>query len=258
MSGSDEGFKSQPARVSEDRSRRGITLTLPSSPHPPEATRTVEQRITHELRRLIASGELEPGARLPLRQLADYFGVSTTPVRTALIELAAEGLVVSRSHSGVRVAQMSLEEFEEVWTARVGLEWWLARRAVEHVDDSDVEHLGTLLAELTTAARTRNHWPEYVQRSWNYRRYLYARADRPRMLANLDLVYVRSARYSRIMLADAERIDQAARQMVEVHDAVRRRDAVAAQTLLRQGMEWTMEAALEQFVSELPRSVARP
>ncbi|MFI0366976.1 GntR family transcriptional regulator [Actinomadura sp. 1N219] len=236
-----------------DRSSRAIKLDLPSDASgQPQVTDTVEQRIAQELRRLIAEGDLAPGAHLPLRQLAAHFGVSITPVRVALIELAAAGLVVSRPHSGMRVAPMSLEEFEEVWTIRVGLEWWLTRRAVEQVQDHDIEHLRGALEKIQHAAHSKAEWPEYVGHSWNYRRYLYSLANRPQMLSNLDTMYVRSARYSRLMLVDGERIHRAAASMEEAHAAVERRDAAAAQEVLRRGMEWTMEAALKQFVSDLP------
>lgn len=221
------------------------------------AARTVEQAIAQQLRDWIASGELVANDRLPLRQLAMHFGVSTTPVRTALVELSAEGLVESRSHSGFRVVQISLEEFEEVWTARVGLEWWLTRRGVERVTDEDLAILDNLLVDLVKSAESRATWSNYVERAWAYRRTLYSLASRPRMLAALDIAYIRSARYSRMMLADTERVMMAAERMQLVHDAVRCRDATAAQHLIREGMEWTMRAALEQFgplLNESPSS----
>lgn len=236
------------ARASTRRPPKPIELDLP--PTRTEhglATRTVEQVIGVELREWIARGHLAPADRLPLRQLAKHFGVSTTPVRTALVELAAEGLVESRSHSGFRVSEISLEEFEEVWTARVGLEWWLTRRAVERITGEDVERLDGLLENLLAAAKSRATWPEYVERTWIYRRALYSRAARPRMLAALDLAYIRSARYSRMMLASTERVIMAAERMERVHQAVRAGDALQAQQLIREGMEWTMEAALKQF-----------
>lgn len=236
------------AAVPSRRPKKHIVLNLPAAGGVGGVpARTVEQTIAQELRGWIARGDLDAWDRLPLRQLAQHFGVSTTPVRTALVELAAEGLVESRSHSGFRVSQISLEEFEEVWTARVGLEWWLARRAVERLGDADVEELNALLDRLVRAADSRATWPQYVERTWDYRRTLYAHADRPRMLASLDIAYIRSARYSRMMLADTERVMMAAERMQRVHRAVIERDAARAQELIREGMEWTMWAALEQF-----------
>lgn len=229
------------------RERSTPSTLPPMSANGGTAVRTVEQAIAQQLRDWIASGELVAQDRLPLRQLAQHFGVSTTPVRTALVELAAEGLVESRSHSGFRVVQMSLEEFEEVWTARVGLEWWLTRRAVENVTADDMPALDDLLVGLVKSAESRATWSKYVERAWAYRRTLYDLANRPRMLAALDIAYIRSARYSRMMLADTERVMMAAERMQLVHDAVRGRDATAAQQLIREGMEWTMHAALEQF-----------
>lgn len=233
------------------RKSSSIVLELPRPVAPPsDTTLTVEQHVAVEITRLIATGVLEPGARLPLRQLADHFQVSTTPVRAALIQLARDRLVDYRTHGGVRVAEMSLEEFEEVWTMRVGLEWWLTRRGVESVTDSDLPQLDALFDTLREAALQRTEWPNYVARSWDYRRHLYALGHRPQILAALDVTYARSARYSRLMLVDTLRIDHAFATMVHLHEAMHRRDAQGAQQVLRLGMEWTMDHALKQFAQE--------
>jgi DNA-binding GntR family transcriptional regulator len=60
---------------------------------------TLEQRLTGALRDLVISGELEPGFRLRYRELAKRFGVSTTPVRAAVRDLANEGLAVVRPNA---------------------------------------------------------------------------------------------------------------------------------------------------------------
>ncbi len=227
-----------------------IVLNLPEFVPPEDTGTTVEQHVVAEITRLIAAGVLEPGARLPLRQLAEHFGVSITPVRAALIQLSRDRLVDYRAHGGVRVTEMSLEEFEEVWTTRVALEWWLTRRGVEALTEDDLERFDVLFADVRDAARERAEWPNYVARSWEYRRTLYALADRPHILAALDVAYARSARYSRLMLVDPLRIDHAFATMVHVHEAIRRFDAVGAQRVLRMGMEWTMDYALAQFAQE--------
>ena len=231
----------------ELKSARRISLNLPSANAPVNPSMTVEQQLSNALRQMIASGELANGARLPLRQLAEYFGVSTTPVRAALIELARDGLVVGRTHSGMRVAEMSLEEFEEIWTSRIAMEWWLTRCAVERVTDGNIASLQEALDGVRQSASSEDSWASYVDSSWTYRRLLFSFADRPRMLEKLDVVYARAARYSRLIFDDPARIEHAFTTMVELHEAVRKRDAKRAQKVIRSGMEWTMENALHQF-----------
>jgi DNA-binding GntR family transcriptional regulator len=87
--------------------------------------RTVEQVVLARLRRSILDGTLAPGARLRYRQLAEQFGVSVTPVRVALKELAGEGLVELRPHAGASVSALSVEELEEVLLTRTSLEPFL-------------------------------------------------------------------------------------------------------------------------------------
>lgn len=105
------------------------------------------------LREAIATGELRPGDRLIERDISGRTGVSRGPVREALLLLEQEGLVVSHSYRGARVASVSREEAEQMLLPmRVVLEQFAFRHALPHLTDADFEELERLVADMHRAA----------------------------------------------------------------------------------------------------------
>ncbi|MFC0452307.1 GntR family transcriptional regulator [Rhodococcus jostii] len=94
------------------------------------ATRTAHEEVIESLRRLILSGELAPGARLVQTALAKRLGVSSTPVREALRDLTAEGLVDFDAFRGAVVNRPTLDELEEIYDMRAALTPLSVKRSV--------------------------------------------------------------------------------------------------------------------------------
>lgn len=112
----------------------------------PSATK--RDQIVDELRRLILSGELARGARMPQDELARRFGASITPVREAMRLLEAEGLVVSEPHRGVRVAGVDLERVKGIYVMRRLAETYAMQRATLRVSRRDLTAARGLLERL--------------------------------------------------------------------------------------------------------------
>jgi DNA-binding GntR family transcriptional regulator len=98
------------------------------------------------LRAAIVSGEIAPDARLVEAEVSTTFEMSRGAVRTALIRLEQDGLVVREPHRGARVRKVSNEEAVEILQARAVLEGLAARQAAERIDDPGKEHLAGCLA----------------------------------------------------------------------------------------------------------------
>lgn len=99
---------------------------------------TKRDQIVDELRRRILSGALARGARMPQDELAQQFRASITPVREALRQLEAEGLVVSEPHRGVRVAGVDLEQVTATYVVRRLTETYAMRRATLRMSRRDL------------------------------------------------------------------------------------------------------------------------
>lgn len=102
------------------------------SDQPPTRTEWAEQR----LRQAILRGEFGPGDALVISSLAEQMGLSATPLREALRNLAADGLVELHSHGKARVAQVDLREANEIYELRLMLEPVALERAVSNADDA--------------------------------------------------------------------------------------------------------------------------
>ena len=99
----------------------------------------------------IASGDLQPGERINMDELARSYGVSKIPVREAIKRLESSGLVDSRVHSGVVVAQIDRQEMRGVFLAREAIEGLVARLAAERSDDELVARLEDVQREMRDA-----------------------------------------------------------------------------------------------------------
>lgn len=87
------------------------------------------------LRRAILAGEFGPGDPLVISALAEQLGLSATPLREALRNLASDGLVVLQSHGKARVAEVDLHEANEIYELRLMLEPVALERAVQNADE---------------------------------------------------------------------------------------------------------------------------
>jgi DNA-binding GntR family transcriptional regulator len=117
---------------------------------------TVHDRVYRELRSRIISGRVIPGRGLTLRALASELGVSPMPVREAVSRLVAERALVTTANRRIHVPEMTPERFDELVTAREKLEPEAARRALPHLDRSDLSRLRTIDDELEMHLHTGN------------------------------------------------------------------------------------------------------
>lgn len=97
---------------------------------------------------LILSGDFESGEWLREEEIARSLGVSRTPVRDALRELAGTGVVVIQQHRGARVRSYSPENIEEIYRTRALVESTVTAAAVPFFSESQVDHLKSIADEM--------------------------------------------------------------------------------------------------------------
>lgn len=102
---------------------------------------------------MILDGAVPPRTAIPLREVAELFGVSHIPVREALKTLIGEGLVNHQPNSGYTVAQLTAAELREMYVVRDTLETASLAAAARNAGAEDVEKLLAVNAELEAAIR---------------------------------------------------------------------------------------------------------
>jgi DNA-binding GntR family transcriptional regulator len=107
----------------------GVAVPLVFRESRTDAGETLASRIRTELADAITAGRLKPGSEIDEQDVAQRFGTSRTPVREALRELAASGLVIIEPRRGVRVVEMTLECIGELFEVVAEIEAVCARFA---------------------------------------------------------------------------------------------------------------------------------
>src|SRR5689334_10830851 len=94
---------------------------------------SMSQRVYTEIRERIIRGDFPPGFRLLERDLADEFAVSRVPVREALPQLEADGFITTLPRRGAVVAQLTIQDVEELFDVRLGVEVYATRLAARRL-----------------------------------------------------------------------------------------------------------------------------
>ena len=180
--------------------------------------------IARSLRADIMRGRLQ--SEQPLRQdeIAARFGVSKIPVREALFQLKAEGLVTFYPNRGAAVSKLSPAEADELFVMRIALETAALRRAIPHLTIADLaraeEILGAIDQEQNLA-----RWGEF---NWEFHATLYYPAGLPRLMEWVETLHINVARYLVIYLAGLDYQVTSQNEHRQILEACRRGDIEAA------------------------------
>lgn len=188
----------------------------------------------------IRAGTLAPGSRLRETDLADRLGISRTPVREAIRQLEADGLVVHLPRQGATVRSLDHAEVIELYEMRAVLEGTAARLAARVVSAVELAELGDLNGELAGAEAG----PAAQELNRQFHRTLLDSAR------NRFLVKAMSALQKTLLilgpttLADANRAAAAVAEHAAVLQALAARDAAAAEAAMRAHVESALSARL--------------
>ena len=160
------------------------------------STNTAEL-IADALRADILQGRLKSSQPLRQDDIAAKFGVSKIPVREALYQLKAEGLVTFIPNRGATVSELSIQEVDEIYTMRIALETTALQRALPRLTIADLTRAEAIL----TAIDDEQNVARWSELNWEFHATLYAPADLPRLMDWVHTLHVNVARYLVIYLA---------------------------------------------------------
>jgi len=123
---------------------------------PLSGTESLSARVEHQLRKAILAGELPPGARLSVPELARRLGVSRTPVRDAVAALERAGLAVARPRLGALVFGGGRDELVHLYELRGALDGLAARLAATRMEPAERDALRETMRRHTTAVKAKD------------------------------------------------------------------------------------------------------
>lgn len=209
--------------------------------------RTITEEVLGRLRELLLQGVLKPGTRIDQAELAASFGVSTVPVREALLRLQSAGLVEVIPHRGVFVSEVSVEELLDIYTTRELLEEQAARLAAVNLNESVVETLEDLAAGMQAAA-SRKQLDELLALNREFHFTIYRAAKRRHLLQLIEQLWDLSTRYAHLQLhAVPDRASEALYEIRSIVSACERKDADALGWMIRYKVHQTTAGLLQHM-----------
>jgi DNA-binding GntR family transcriptional regulator len=144
-----------------------VSATRPVPPAPLE-NRTLREQVADHLRQEILSERLAPGTELGEVALARSLGISRGPLREALGQLAAEGLVTIVPRRGAVVTQLTREDFVDAYQVREALESLAIKLAVPRLTPAEKLTLHRLSEDMERAAAAGEHERFFeLNREWH-------------------------------------------------------------------------------------------
>jgi len=192
--------------------------------------------LTQRIRDAILDGQFAPNQRLIEADLSESYEASRAAVRTALMNLAAEGLVERLPNRGARVRAISVEEAIEIVEVRVGLETLCARKAAERLTPDDAAGLRELREQILSAVAG-GDLVSYSRLNQEMDRRIREMSGHATAIQLLERLRAQSARHQFRLAFAPGRAAESAPEHVAIIDAVLAGDADAAAEATRVHLE---------------------
>lgn len=224
---------------------------MPTPPKPLLQRQTVTAMVAEYIAAKIIGGDYPGGHQIRQEAIAAELGVSRIPVREALLQLEAEGLVVIRTHRGAVVSDLSADDAIDLFDARLLLEPFLVKKAIARLSNQDIANVERALRDYE-AAIARGDPKELSRLNWAFHTALLEPSMRPRSMAVLQTLYSSADRYLRLQIEPLKAQTKALQEHRDIFEAYRLRDAVETSRLLKKHVA----DAAEEIVSQLKRGEA--
>lgn len=193
---------------------------------------TVAQSVAEQIREQILSGEIKGGEPLRQEAIAKKFDTSIIPVREALRQLAAEGLVELKSHRGAVATELTLDKAREWINLRRLIETDLLSAAIDKITDDDLAKAEQVLGRFDRALDHRVEIEQWNDYNFEFHSILYAPANKPETMKVLASLHNKCDRYVRLQLLTGDHIERAEAEHRQLIELCRKRDKRAAKSLL--------------------------
>ncbi|MGH8700600.1 MAG: GntR family transcriptional regulator [Burkholderiales bacterium] len=216
--------------------------------------RTTSDYIVDALRAAIHDGQFADGEELNQVRLAGYFKVSRVPIREALRQLHAEGLVSNIAHRRTVVIGLDLSEILELIEIRAVVEGHLVAKAGPRLDAAALGRLDHLCDEMN---RIRTYDYNWVLKNWEFHRTLYQPSQSKAAIALVERLILRVERYVRRSGSRA-RLREAAAEHRRILTDIERKNFVSARSRMQEHILHTGEQIRKFLAKTGRRALPRP
>ncbi len=205
--------------------------------------------VAEKLRDQIIRGEITEGAQLRQDVIAGQYHVSRIPVREALRQLHAEGLITIVPNRGAIVPELSPTDIEELFAIRALLEPEVLKLSIPRLTPVDLGQAEAVLNKYMSELRREEHMENWGRMNWQFHSILYSRAERPHFMSIIRNVNHNGERYTRLQLYLTHGMKRANEEHHQILKLCRKSEVAAACKLLHQHIQYAGQS-LKQVLEE--------
>lgn len=209
----------------------------------PQITKTISQSIYNYLKEAIITNKLKADQRIVKKDIAKMFGVSTTPVREALLRLAAEGYLLIDSHRKTIVKKASIEEMKDILQVMAELDPICIGYVAENIQPEYLHQLKELTEQMERAGKSKD-MEKYLEINTTIHQKIWDILPNKVMQRTIEFVHAQLMRYlhSRITaLQEPAVLGQSIKQHKNLLRAFEDKDKKALESLIKSN--WSLMLA---------------
>ena len=211
--------------------------------------KTRTQAVVEVLRERILSGYIKAGEPLRQSAIAEQLNVSRIPVREALVQLEAEGLVKFEAHKGATATELSVEQVTELFELRAMIETDLLAKTIPNLREEDFKKADSVLAQL--ALKLEDSVAIWSELNTQFHTCLYEAANKPHTLEVVHGLNNNCDRYIRLQLLLTGGIPTAEREHRELFELCKNKDIDKATQLLREHILHAAKAIKKLVIQQI-------
>ncbi|MFF8641396.1 GntR family transcriptional regulator [Streptomyces sp. NPDC015345] len=212
----------------------------------------LRDQVAHALRAALISGELRPGEIYSAPGLAEDFGISATPVREAMLDLAREGLVEPVRNKGFRVTEVNERDLDQYSEIRALIEVPVIGRITRTAAREELEALRPVAEEIVRAARGHD-LIAYLEADRRFHLSLLALSGNDRLVETVGDLRKRSRLYGLTALDENDQLTPSAEEHIELLDLMLSGDAEAAERCMARHLSHVRSLWAEGAAAAVPR-----
>jgi len=193
---------------------------------------SLREQVERMIAARIVSGETPPGEVLTVPTLAGDFGVSATPVREAMLNLARRGFLRPIRNRGFQVTEVSVDELNQLTDVRLLLEAPPMRRVAGAIDEALEKELRELADRIVAAGKGRR-FDEYLEADTAFHLRILAVTGNQKLVDTVRELRQQTRLVGLVRLADSDTLVPTAQEHAELVDLLVAGDGEGAEALMR-------------------------
>jgi len=210
---------------------------------PFQRTETLGVRVREQLRHTIMAGLFKPGEKLTLRAVAASLGVSLTPAREALFNLAAEGVLELGGNGSIYIPRLDEEKLRELIKVRASLEGLAAREAASRLTQSNIIEISAINDQLIEANQQKDY-KRLIDLNWSFHFSIYEAANMPFLVRMIESCWLRTGSYLNVIYPDFAKTDTGILNHIAIIRAIREGTPETVAEAIVHDIEFSSESLL--------------